>query len=116
MAIVEIPVSNEPNKTYKVLLEDQECTIKIYQKGRNLFFDLQVGAEQICTGAVCLNLVPIVQVSNAAFSGNFVFVDILGDTAPRYEEIGARYFLVYYSKDTEIPNSIKQDVRKYAQF
>ncbi len=117
MSIVEIPVSNEPNKTYKVLLENQECTIKLYQKGKNIFLDLQVGAEQICYGAICLNLVPIVQVSSTAFSGNFVFVDILGDSAPQYEEIGTRYFLVYYSKDTEIPNIIKQDVGNgYAQF
>ncbi len=110
MSIVEIPVSNEPNKTYKVLLENQECTIKLYQKGKNLFLDLQVGAEQICYGAICLNLVPIVQVSSAYFSGNFVFVDLLGDTAPQFEGLGERYFLVYFTEDEKLPNIIKSDV------
>lgn len=110
MSIVEIPVSNEPNKTYKVLLENQECTIKLYQKGKNLFLDLQVGAEQICYGAICLNLVPIVQVSSAYFSGNFVFVDPLGDTAPQFEGLGERYFLVYFTEDEKLPNIIKSDV------
>lgn len=110
MSIVEIPVSNEPNKKYKVLLENQECTIKLYQKGNNLFLDLQVGAEQICFGAICLNLVPVVQVSNAYFSGNFVFADLLGDTAPQYEGLGERYFLVYFTEDEELPNIIKGDV------
>lgn len=107
MSIVEIPVSSEPNKTYKILLENQECTIKLYQKGNNLFLDLQVGAEQICFGAICLNLVPVVQVSSAYFSGNFVFVDLLGDAAPQYEGLGERYFLVYFTEDEELPNIIK---------
>ncbi len=102
--LIEIPLSNVPSKIYKMLLNDQECTIKLYQKGKNMFFDLQVGAEQICTGAICLNLVPIIQNSNPHFTGNFVFVDIFGDTAPYFEGLNERYFLVYVT-----------DIQKYTK-
>lgn len=108
--IKEIPLSAEPSKIYKCILNDQECTIKLYQKGRNMFFDLQVGAKYICTGAVCLNLVPVVQVSSPDFTGNFVFTDILGDTTPQYDGLNSRYFLVYYTEDEELPNVIKMAV------
>lgn len=108
--ILEIPLSAEPSKIYKCILNNQECTLKLYQKGRNMFLDLQVGAEYICTGAVCLNLVPAVQVSSPDFSGNLVFVDILGDTPPQYEGLNSRYFLVYYTEDEELPNVIKMAV------
>lgn len=105
--IKEIPLSAEPSKIYKCILNNQECTIKLYQKGRNMFLDLQVGAEYICTGAVRLNFVPIVQVSSPNFSGNFVFADILGDTSPQYDGLNSRYFLVYYTEDEELPSVIK---------
>ncbi len=108
--IVEIPLTNVPSKIYKILLNNQEVTFKLYQKGRNMFFDLQVKDKQICHGAVCLNLVPIVQVASPDFAGNFVFADILGDTAPQFEELGERYFLVYFTEEEELPNIIKGDV------
>lgn len=108
--IYEIPLSAEPSKIYKCILNNQECTIKLYQKGRNMFLDLQVGADYVCTGAVCLNLVPIVQASSPNFTGNFVFADILGDTPPQYEGLNSRYFLVYYTADEELPNVIKTAV------
>ena len=108
--IVEIPLTNVPSKMYKILLNNQEVTFKLYQKGRNMFFDLQVKDKKICLGAVCLNLVPVVQVASPDFMGNFVFVDILGDSAPTFISLGERYFLVYFTEDEDLPNIIKSNV------
>lgn len=104
---LQIPTTANPNRTIKVILNEQECTITLRQKGERLYLDLTVGDTAVCRGAVCLNLVPIVQVAQNTFSGNLVFVDIEGDSAPTYDGLNTRYFLVYYTDDEDPTNVTK---------
>lgn len=108
--IVQIPVIANPNRTIKVILADQECTLTLRQKGERLYLDLTVYDSDVCRGAVCLNLVPIVQVAQNVFHGNLVFVDNEGDAAPSYDGLNSRYFLVYYSEDEQLSNVTKMVV------
>lgn len=108
--IIELPLLAEPAFEYKMLLNNQECTFKVYQKGKNLFFDLWAGDENIVNGAVCLNFVPVIQVSNPAFTGNFVFIDLLGDSKPSFSELGTRYFCIYYTNEENLDNVIKMAI------
>lgn len=105
--ILEIPTTANPNRTIKIILNEQECTLTLRQKGEHLYLDLTVDDTAVCRGAVCLNLVPIVQVAQNTFSGNLVFVDNESDTAPNYDGLNSRYFLVYYSDDEELTNVTK---------
>lgn len=107
---LQIPTTANPNRTIKVILNEQECTITLRQKGERLYLDLTVGDTAVCRGAVCLNLVPIVQVAQNTFSGNLVFVDNDENghgTEVTYDGLGTRYFLVYYSDDEDPTNVTK---------
>lgn len=107
---VELPLISSPNRTFKVLLDGQECTIKLYQKGSRMFMDLTVNSTIVCTGAICLDLVPVIQVAQSTFSGNIVFVDILGDTPPQYTGLNSQYFAVYYTDDEDLTNITKMSI------
>lgn len=96
--MLEIPLSSFPNSGFKVLLDNQECTIALYQKGLRMYMDLYVGTQDVSLGAVCLNAQMIVQVAQNAFTGNFMFVDLEGDKAPQWDGLGTRYILLYFTK------------------
>lgn len=108
--IVQLPLTPNPNRTFKVLLDGQECTLSLRQKGTFLYMDIVKDSTVICQGAICLNLVPVVQVAQSNFSGNIVFVDVLGDSAPSYDLLGTRYFAVYYSNDENLSNVINMSL------
>ncbi len=100
--ILELPLYANPNRTFKILLSGQECTITLRQKGRRMYFTLYVQDTLICRDAVCLDMVPIIQVAQSVFKGNFVSVDVLGSDAPQYDGLGTRFFIIWYDSDDDL--------------
>ena len=96
---VKIPVIAEPSQRFQVLLDGQDCTIKLYQRGQRLYMDLSVGGNAVCAGAVCLNKADIVQFPSRWFKGVLFFMDAQGDTAPQWEGLGTRYHLHFEARD-----------------
>ena len=90
-----IPLQATPNQELQVILDGQECSLAVFQRGENIYLNLYVGATPVITGAICQNLVSIVQVSQRLFTGYLFFHDTLGDTPPQWEGLGSRYLLVY---------------------
>ena len=96
--MLAVPLSAIPNVGFKVLLDDQPCTIALYQKGLRMYMDLYVDARAVTLGAICLNAQLVVQAAQSLFNGNFIFVDLEGDEPPQWDGLGTRYSLLYFSK------------------
>ncbi len=92
-----IPTQPVPNQTLQVQLDNQNCTINIYQLAYGLFMDV------VCStmtngglyGVLCENINRIVRDLYLGFSGDFVWVDTEGSADPIYTGLGGRYQLVY---------------------
>ena len=104
--MVQIPLEAHVNQQFMVVLDEQDCTIALYQRGRRMYCDLTVGSEAVCNGAIILGGVGIVRVAQNVFSGQLYMVDSLsGDGkkqhAPQWEELGSRYLLFYATADEQ---------------
>lgn len=98
--MVKIPLQAIPNQQFQVVLDDQNCTIHLYQRGDYMYMDLSVDGEEIRRGCICLPKINIPAYENPNFSGLLFFVDMDGkDGAPYYEELNDRYVLFYDEGD-----------------
>ena len=91
-----IPLLAVPNQAVSALLDSQNCQINVYQKAFGLYMDLLVDLVPMFTGVVCQDRNLIKRYASIPFSGDFAFVDTLGNDDPDYSGIGSRYFLTYF--------------------
>lgn len=90
-----IPLAAVPSQTLSVLLANQNCQIKVYQKTTGLYVDLYVNNVAVVTGVVCRNAVQVVRQTYLGFVGDLTFLDTQGASDPTYDGLGARYQFVY---------------------
>lgn len=102
-----VPLQPIPNQTLQVQLNNQPCTIDVFQTPYGVFMNLQVSNEAIINGVLCENMNRIVRSTYLGFSGDFVFFDQQGTDDPFYAGFGdsaARFQLVYLFP-ADIPSS-----------
>ena len=97
--MVEIPLQPIPAQEVQVILDGQNCTLSVYWRWWKLYADLLVDSEPVFTSAMCQNLQRVNQSPSALFSGVLMFVDSLGEEAPRWEGLGTRWTLLYLDAD-----------------
>ena len=97
--MVEIPLQPIPAQEVQVILGGQNCTLSVYWRFGHLYADLLVDSEPIFTGAICQNLQWVNQSPSPVFSGGLIFVDGLGEEAPRWDGLGSRWSLLYLDAD-----------------
>ena len=97
--MVEIPLQPIPAQELQCILDGQNCTLRLYWRFWKLYADLLVDSEPVFVGAVCQNLQWVNQSPSAEFSGGLIFVDALGDEAPRWDGLGSRWSLLYLDAD-----------------
>lgn len=97
--MVEIPLQPIPAQEVQVILGGQNCTLSVYWRFGRLYADLLVDSEPIFTGAICQNLQWVNQSPSYLFSGGLMFVDTLGEEAPRWDGLGSRWSLLYLDAD-----------------
>lgn len=102
-----IPLSAIPAETFQVVLDDQQCRIKLCQRGRRMYLDLDVDDEAVCRGAICQNRASVVPFPTLSFSGSLHFWDTLGDEPPRYDLLGSRFLLLYVADGEELPDALR---------
>lgn len=96
-----IPLSPIPSQKLKVVLNDQDCEISILMRGPNLYLDLTVDGVVIQQGALLLDYVSAIQIPTRNFSGTLAMVDTQGQAAPRYDGLGNRWKLCFWSDGEE---------------
>lgn len=84
-----------PSQRFNAALNQQMCTISVYQKRTGLYLDLLVNDVPIVTGVLCRNLVKLVRDKYLGFIGDLAFVDTQGADDPQYQGLGARWVLMY---------------------
>lgn len=93
-----IPLITYPNQELQIILENQDCTIKVYERSRYTFMDLSVGDSYIRRGQLCVPYAPILS-EPCDFTGNFYVVDVKSQEfeqePPEYQGWNSRWFLLY---------------------
>lgn len=103
-----VPLDAVASQTLSINLGGQACLISVYTLGvdpdAHLYMDLNVNGAPIVQGRVCRNENRVlVSKDYLGFLGDFMFVDIAGDTDPAYAGLGIRYQLLYLL-ESEIPS------------
>ena len=97
--MVEIPLQPIPAQELQIILGGQNCTIRLYWRWWKLYMDLLVDSEPVFTSAMCQNCQWVNQSPSLIFSGGLMFADGLGNEAPRWDGLGDRWGLIYFSAD-----------------
>lgn len=106
-----VPLQPVPSQTVSVMLNNQACTINVYQKAAHLYVDLLVNNALIIGGVIAENLNVIVRSAYLGFIGDLAFFDTQGSqlpggpTDPVYTGLGSRYVLEYFAP-AELPPGV----------
>ena len=98
----EIPLRATGNQTLQVVLEDQNCSLRLYTRGlpdgvETLFCDLSIDQEPVFYGCPCLDGLPMPLYARLGMTGQLVFIDMEGEEAPHWSGLGSRWKLLYMS-------------------
>lgn len=100
--MIELPIESTPSQQLLATLEDQNCIIALYQRGKRLYMDVQADGVDVCKGAVCLPTAKIPQRAST-FDGAFYFVDYQSEPPkqepPHWRGLGSRFRLIYLTGD-----------------
>lgn len=105
--MMQIPLQAVPAQRFQVVLDDQNCTLALYDRGGRLYADLDVDSDAVFRGAICRYGADIVQSSTLRFSGSLHFYDTQGTHDPKYEGLGSRFILLYLSDGEEVPAALQ---------
>ena len=97
--MIKIPLKKTPSQSLKIRLDKQNCEIKIYYRFGDTYCDLTVNGEPVVAGAICRDRTGIVQIAQTVFSGQLLFVDMLGSDDPIYTGFGSRFRFFYKAAD-----------------
>lgn len=101
--MVIVPTSALPSQRFYIVLDGQDCTLKLYWRQTRLYLDLYSGASPVRLGAVCECGANIVPGPNPDFKGSLHFIDLDGQSPPVWDKLGQRFFLVYLSEGEAVP-------------
>ena len=94
--IQKIPIKAIPNQRFNIVLNDQNCTVHLYQRGEYLYMDFIANERTIRTGAICLTDISLLQYPTPYFNGFLFFADTKRmHKAPTFDELGSRFILCY---------------------
>jgi hypothetical protein len=99
----KIQLKNVPNQKFKVVLDGQNCQVKLYYRFGSMYLDLSCNDVQIISGAICRNRAGIVTKATNDFKGQLHFVDLLGENDPQWQGFGNRFSLLFVSASEPTP-------------
>ena len=102
----KINISPRPNQSVQAVLDGQNCVIRLYQREKHLYLDLQAAGRTIRSGAICRNGVEILQFRSPHFKGGLHFFDQSGTADPHWQELGSRYLFVYLKEGAAVPPAL----------
>ena len=91
----KIPLSPVPAQSFKIKLGGQNCEIRVYYRFGSTYIDLRVDGVNVINGAICRDRQGVVQISQNAFRGNLLFVDMMSADDPVYTGFGNRWRFFY---------------------
>jgi len=95
----QISIEATPSQIVKVVLDDQQAQLLIYQKNQGLMVDINVNGVDIVAAVIAQNENPLVCREYLGFRGNLLFVDTEGNQDPEYTGLGSRFNLIYLNEE-----------------
>lgn len=102
-----IPLIDSPHQLFNILLDEQEITMRLYQRNSSLYIDITKGDECVCYGQKCISGRSIITFSQNIFKGSLHFIDIITNGNPLYNTLNSQHFLIFLSEDEELPEICK---------
>ena len=102
--IERIPLQNIPNQELSIILNNQECNIRLIQRNKKMYLSLWIGDDEVWSGLICHDRLPMAQSRTYSLIGNLVFVDTEGAEDPQYNRLGERWRLLYFTSDEILPD------------
>lgn len=99
MTLEVVPLQAVPSQIVSANLGNQNCQLRVYQRGDYVFMDIYVNNALIIGGVICQNLNRVVRGAYLGFAGDFVFYDTEGNADPVYTGLGVRFQLMYIPAD-----------------
>lgn len=94
-----IPLLAQPSQSLTAVLNQQQCSLKVYQKSTGLFLDLSADGKAIIQGAICRDRCRVVRLAYLGFVGDLSFFDTQGVSDPAYTGLDGRFVLAYLSPE-----------------
>lgn len=99
MTVKTIPLDAVAFQKLTCSIEGKAVTLSIRQLGSSIYTDLAIDGEQINQGVRAVNGGSVMPYPHHQFSTNIYWKDAKGDTDPRYDGLGDRYFLLFEESD-----------------
>ena len=80
---------------FNVVLGQQACALKLYQKSAGLFMDVYLSGKPLIVGVLCRDRSRIVRSKYLGLAGDMYFVDTEGEADPYYAGLGSRWVLMF---------------------
>lgn len=94
--MLNIPLSPVPAQNFSIVLDGQNCLLAVYTKLGQIYMDVTAGGVAIGATRLCINGVRVLQdLEYMPFVGDFIFIDMQGNSDPVYMGLGAQYQLIY---------------------
>lgn len=93
-----IPLQPIPNQQILASVGGQQCQFNVYQKAENMYFDLAVNGQIICTSRLIRNGVLMLRQKYFGVLGDFMMIDQTGMDDPQFAGLGSRWVLVYINE------------------
>ena len=90
-----IPLRSVAAQEFNVVLGQQACALKLYQKSAGLFIDVYLSGEPLIVGVLCRDRSRIVRSKYLGLAGDMYFVDTEGEADPYYAGLGSRWVLMF---------------------
>lgn len=100
--MLTIPLQAKPSQSFRVTLNGQVCSFRIYTLSTGLYLDLSVLGTPIIQGQLCVDRAYLVRDVYLGFIGDIAFVDVQAETDPVYTGLGTQYQLIYFAP-TDLP-------------
>lgn len=98
-----IELQQIPSQEFHIVLAEQNCKIKVYQKDNKTFTNLYIDDVEIWTGMLTHSFTNCKPFNYLKFKGALVFIDLYGMEDPDFNEYNTRFQLIYMS-DEEFTN------------
>lgn len=95
-----IPLEQQPNQSFDIDLNGQQCSFEFITRGVYMFMNMTLNNRNILNGIICLNGVDLIQYDDFGFVGRIYFKDTQGSLDPLYYGLSDRWLLIYEVEDS----------------
>ena len=95
MNFLQIPLQDVANQNVSVSLNGQRCSIYLNDMNGRQYMTVKLNGNYICNNVLLQSGFPVIGAAYTGFIGDFMVVDLQGNSYPVYSGWNDRWLLVY---------------------